>query len=70
MTRLLAAQQVSGAANLEVFHGDGHTGPQIGVGGHCRQAIVGGLGERLVSRVEEVGIATLTGTADTPAQLV
>ncbi len=67
---LLAAEQVAGAADLEVLHGDGHAAAEVGVLGQGGQPLVGGLGERLLLRVEEVGVGPLARTADPAAQLV
>lgn len=70
MTGLLAAQQVSGASDLQVLHGHVHARAHLGVLGDRGQALVGRLGERLLRRVEEVGVAPVAATADTAAQLV
>ena len=67
---LVLAQEVACAAELQVAHGDGHAGAQVGVGGHGREALVGGLRQRLVGRVQEVGVAALAGPADAAAELV
>jgi hypothetical protein len=45
---LLAAEQVAGAADLEVLHGDRHAGTDLGVLRDGREPVVGELGERLV----------------------
>ena len=70
MARLLAAEEVARAANLEVLHRDGHTGTELGVLRDRRQPVVRRLGERLLGRIEEVGITTVATAADPPAQLV
>ena len=67
---LLAAEQVAGAADLEVLHRDRHAATEVGVLGQGGQPLVGGLGQRLVRRVEEVGVGPLAGTPDATAQLV
>ena len=58
---LLAAEQVAGAADLEVLHRDRHAAAEVGVLGQRRQPLVGGLGQRLLGRVEEVGVGPLAG---------
>ena len=67
---LLAAEQVAGAADLEVLHRDRHAAAEVGVLGQRGQPLVRGLGERLLGRVEEVGVGPLAGPADPAAQLV
>ena len=67
---LLAAEQVARAADLEVLHRDVHAGAQVGVLGDRGEPLVRGLGERLLRRVEEVGVAALAAPADPAAQLV
>ena len=67
---LLAAEQVAGAADLQVLHRDRHAAAEVGVLGQRREPLVGGLGERLLRRVEEVGVGPLAGSADAAAQLV
>ena len=70
MPGLLTTKQIPGAANLQILHGDGHARTQVGVSGHRRQAVVSRLGEWLVRRVQEVGIATLPRPPHTTTQLV
>ena len=70
MPGLLGAQHVAGPAQFEVLHGHGHAGAEIVVLGDRGQPVVGGLGERLLRVVEEVGVAALARPAHTPAQLV
>ena len=67
---LLAAEQVAGAADLEVLHRDRHAAAEVGVLGQRREPLVGGLGQRLLRRVEEVGVGPLPGPADPAAELV
>ena len=67
---LLAAEQVAGAADLQVLHRDAHARAQLGVLGDGREPVVRGLGQRLLRRVEEVGVRPLAAAADPAAQLV
>ena len=67
---LLGAQHVAGAAEFEVLHGHGHAGAEVVVLRDGREPVVGGLGQRLLGVVQEVGIAALAGPADAPAELV
>jgi len=67
---LVGPEQVAGAADLQVLHGDGHARAQVLVGGHGGQPLVGGLGDGPLGRVEEVGVGPLAGAADPAAQLV
>ena len=68
MAGLLAAEQVAGAADLEVLHRDRHAAAEVGVLGQRGEPLVGGLGERLLGRVEEVGVGPLAGPADAALQ--
>ena len=63
---LLAAEQVAGAADLEVLHRDRHAGAELGVLGDRGQPVVGGLGQRLLRRIEEVGVAALAARPTRP----
>jgi len=67
---LLPAEQVAGAADLEVLERHLDAGTQVGVGRDGLEAVVGGLGERAVRGIEEVGVGAFTAPAHTPAQLV
>ena len=67
---LLAAEQVAGAADLQVLQRDLHAGAELVVGRDRLEPVVRGLGERLVGVVEEVRVAALAATADAAAQLV
>ncbi len=70
MAGLFTAEEVARAADLQVLHGDVHARTHLGVLGDGRQPLVRGLGQRLLRRVEEVGVAALAATAHPPAQLV
>ena len=70
MTGLLATEQVAGAADLQVLHGHVHAGAQLGVLRDGGQPLVRLLGQRLLPRVEEVGIGPLAAPADPAADLV
>ena len=67
---LLAAEQVPGAADLQVLQRDVHAGADLGVLRHRGQPLVRGLGQRLLRRVEEVRVRPLPAAADPAAQLV
>ena len=70
MARLLGAQHVAGTAQLEVLHRHGHARAEVVVLRDGREPVVGGLGERLLRVVEEVGVPALAGPAHAAAQLV
>ena len=70
MPGLLVAEHVAGTADLQVFHGDRHAGAQICVGRQRGQPVVRSLGQRLLGRVEEVGVAALAGASDPATKLV
>ena len=67
---LLAAEQVARAADLQVLHRDVHARAHLGVLGDGGEPLVRGLRERLLRRVEEVGVAALAAAAHPAAQLV
>ena len=56
---LVLAEQVAGAADLEVAHGDLEAAPELGGLADRAEPLVGLLGERLVARVEQVGVGAL-----------
>ena len=64
------AEQVARAADLEVAHRDLEAAAERGVVADRAQPLVGGLGEHLVGRVEQVGVGALAAAADPAAQLV
>ena len=70
MARLLGAQEVARAADLEVAHRDREAGAELGVVGKGREA--GARFRRQLGRVriEEVGVRQLVGAAHPPADLV
>ena len=70
MPGLFAAEQVSGAANFKVFHGQLQTGTQFVMGCYCFEAFMRNFTEALIRRVQEVSISPFTPAAHTPAQLV
>ena len=70
MARLLRAEQVAGAADLEVAHRDREAGAELGVVGERREPCAR-LGRQLTRlRIEEVGVRELVAAADAPADLV
>ena len=70
VTRLFGPKKVSCPPDLKVLHGHRHTGTKVGVGRDCLQALVGGLSEGVVRRIQEVGVRTLAATADASTELV
>ena len=70
MTGLLAAEQVTRAANLQVLHGQLQARAELVVGRHGLQTLVGNLAEGLVHRVQEVRVGALASTTHASAQLV
>src|SRR3954468_15376023 len=70
VARLLVAEQVAGAADLEVPHRDLEAGAELGVVAERAQALRRLLGERGRARVQEVRVSALARAADTPADLV
>ena len=70
MSRLLRAQQIARAANLQVFQRDLETGAEI-VGLHDRgQAALRDLGQRAVRLGHQVGEGAHAGASDAAAELV
>src|SRR5581483_12510504 len=67
---LLVAEQVAGAADLEVAHRDLEAGAELRVVGQRAEALRGLLGQRGVARVEQVRVGALAASADAPADLV
>src|SRR3954471_7346932 len=67
---LLVAEQVAGAADLEVAHGDLEAGAELGVVAQRAQALRRLLGERRRARVQEVRVRALARAAHAPADLV
>src|SRR5699024_2865517 len=69
-TPALGTQHVAGSTHLEVLHRDGHTRAELIVLRDGGQSVIGGLGENLTLRIEEVGVGPLPGPTHAPAQLV
>jgi hypothetical protein len=67
---LLAAEQVARAADLQVLHRHIHARAQFGVLSDRGQPLVGVLGQRLLGRVEEVGVRPLATPAHAAPDLV
>ena len=67
---LVAAEQVAGAPDLEVAHGDLEPRAQLGVLADGAQPLVGLLGQDLVGGEEQVGVGPLPGPAHPAPQLV
>ena len=70
MPGLFVAQQVAGAAQFEVLHGDVEAASERRVLRDGGEAVVRLLGHRLGRVVQEVGVRAFAAAADTPAQLV
>ena len=70
VTGLLGAEQVPGAADLEVAHGDLEPRPEVGELADRLESLVRLLGERAVAGVEEVRVRALAAPPDPTAQLV
>src|SRR3990170_4839044 len=68
LPRLLRAEQVAGAPDLEIPHGDGEPAPELREVHQGFEALLG-LG-RSSQRGEEVGVGLLGGASDPAAQLV
>src|SRR5450756_1185136 len=67
---LLPAEQVAGAADLQVLHRHRHASAEVGVGCDGGQPVVRQLGQRLLRWEQEVGVRALPATTDPAAQLV
>ena len=67
---LLGTQHVAGPANLQVFQRNRHTRAQLVVLSDGGKPVVGGLGERSLAWVEEIGVATFPAPTHPAAQLV
>ena len=67
---LRPSQEVAGASDLKVALGNREARTQLGVRGDRLEALVRGLGQRLVARVEEVRVGAFAASSDAPAQLV
>ena len=70
VARLFAAEQVSGTSNFEVLHRDLHSATKFVVLSDGSEAVVCGLGERLIRGIEEVGVGAFTTAANATANLV
>ena len=67
---LRGAEQVAGAANLEIAHGDLQTRAQMRELANRFQARFRVLAERLVSLIEQIAVRLMVRTPDAAAQLV
>ena len=67
---LLLAEQVAGAANLEVAHGELEPGAEVLQVADDVEALVGLLGERPRGRIHHVCVRPLPRASDTSAELV
>src|SRR5213593_1648059 len=67
---LLTAQQVPGAAQLQVQSRDSKTCAQFAEFANGGKPAAGNLGQRFIRRYQEIGVSTTVGPADSAAQLV
>ena len=70
MAGLLVAEQVPGAAYLQVAHRDLKARAQLGVVGERGETLRGLLGQRPGGVVQQVGVGALTAASDPPTYLV
>ena len=70
MAGLFLAQQVAGAADVEVVARQGEAGAEVVHRLHCAQALLRRRGQLLARRQGEIGVGAELGTADPPAELV
>ena len=70
MAGLVLAQQIAGAADLQVAHGDLEARTQLGVLADGLQAFVRLFGQHPFGREEEIGVGPLSRTPDAAPQLV
>ena len=70
MPRLLVAEQVAGAADVEVVAGELEAGAQAVEGGEDLEPLLGAFGHRAVGRRRHVRIGARLRPADAAAQLV
>ena len=70
MPGLLDSKNIAGATNLQVFQRNCHTGAEFVVLGDGGQPVVGGLAERGVARIQEVGVPAFAAAPHPAAQLV
>ena len=64
--RLVRAQEVAGASDLEVAHGDLEPRAQLGVLADRAEALVGLLREHPVGRMEQIGVGALRARPTRP----
>ncbi len=67
---LRLAEQVTGATDLQIAHGDLEATPQVGGLTDRAQPLVRLFGEHLIARMEEVCVGPLTRAPDPASQLV
>src|SRR5581483_2940427 len=70
VSRLVLTEEVAGAADLEVAHGDLEARPELGVLADRLEALVGLFCQRPLGREEEVGVRPLPGAAHAAPQLM
>ena len=70
MPGLFDAEHIAGTANLQVLHRNCHARAEFVVLGDGGQPVVGGLGQRHLLGVQEVGVAAFAAAPHPAAQLV
>ncbi len=70
VARLAGAEQVAGAPDLEVAHGDLEAAAELGGLTDRLQPFVCLLGQRRLRRIEEIGVGAHAGAADATTELV
>ena len=63
MAGLVGAEEVAGASDLQVPHGDLEARAELGVLADGAQALVGLFGQLVVLRIKKVCVSTLVGPA-------
>ncbi len=70
VARLLGTEHVTGTTHLQVLHGYCHACTKVIILSDGGKAVIRGFRKRSALRIQEVGIAALTGTTHAPTQLV
>ena len=70
LAMLLRAEEISGAAQLEIAHGDLEAGTEFGKFADRGKALLGDFGEDFIACKREVGVGAARRTPDAAAQLV
>ena len=70
LAALTFAQQLAGAAYLQIVGGQGEAGTQLAHGLYRFQALLGITGQRLLARHHQVGVSAMVRAADAAPQLM